>query len=340
MDAQLSKSKPLWSVFLIALGSALFLTVEKIVDSVISNNYAIANDPITAASAYLFIGGWFGLLVSIVLGKILGRRIPGHTKIALPSALPMRLSVFAGISAAFATLLFLWGNQLFDLSIMVAISNGYVLMIVIYEWIVGKIKANKFLLPGLLTVVSTVLVAFNPEWWNDSAVLHDEAGKLLIIFFGFNLLVAFDRLVTKPAVDHSDPINVQVVRIGTLAITGTLSAFVLAITRQEFPAFVEACSNIITSPAVYFFLFSLFAAVFLGQVLELWAKQINVDVSSIVIVIGLHVGLGFVAALVIDAIAPGFVGEVPAEWTTRIVRLIGVAGLIFATVLLQNKKAK
>lgn len=339
MNAQSSNKKPFFSVFVITLGSAMFLTVERVIDSVVSNNYAIANDPIVASSAYLFIGGWFGLLISIVLGKVMGKYVPNHKKIAWPKKRPLRLSIFAGISAAFSTLVFLWGNQHFDLSIMIAISNGYVLMIVIYEWIGGKIKSGWFLIPGLITVVSTIFVAFSPEW-SDSAVLRDKAWKLVFVFFVFNILMAFDRLVTKPAVDRSDPINVQVIRIGTLAVIGTFSAFTLAIVRQEFAAFIGACQNILASPPVYLCLFFLFAAVFMGQVLELWAKRINVDVSSIAIVIGIHVGLGFVAALVIDAIAQGLVGEVPADWTTRSVRLVGVSGLILATILLQARKAR
>lgn len=340
MNAKLGKNKPVWSsVFLIALGSAFFLTVEKVVDSVISNNYAIANDPITASSAYLFVGGWFGVLVCFVLGKTIGKNIPGHSGIRLPKAYPLRLSIFAGISAGLSTFIFLWGNQYFDLSVMVGISNFYILMIVIYEWLSGKVTIQKFLLPGIVAVIGTIMVAYNPAWVNDN-ILQDQIGKLIFIFFSFNILVAFDRLITKPAVDQSDPINVQIVRFTLLAITGTITAFTLAFIRNEYTAFIDASKNILMTPAVYVWLFILFAAVFLGQVLELWAKRKNVDVSSVVIVIGLQVGLGFVATLVIDSISPGFVGNVPAELFTRAVRLIGVASLVLAIALLQKKDAK
>jgi len=339
MDTQ-SKGKPLWaSVFVIALGSAFFLTIEKIVDSVISNNYAIASNPITAASAYLLVGGWFGVLVSLFLGKVLGKHIPGHTRIELPKMRPTILAILAGIAAALATLIILWGNQLFDLSIIVAISNVFVLFVVIYEWLRGKVSAKTFLLPGVIVTISTVLVAYTPAW-QESTVLQEQAGKLLVVLLGYNILVAFGSLITKPAVDQSDPVNVQIVRFIALAITGTIISIGLAIANGQWQEFVNACSNILSSPGAYLFLFLLFAAVFLGQVLELWAKRQNVDVSSVVIVIGMSVGLGFIAALVIDALAPGSVGEVPTDLATRIIRLLGVAGLIFATVLLQNKKAK
>lgn len=341
MDVLQSKSKPLWApVFMIALGSAFFLTIEKVVDSVISNNYAIASDPITAASAYLFVGGWFGVLVSLALAKILGKQIPGHTHIALPSSFPLLLAIIAGVTAALSTLIILWGNQLFDLSVIVAASNVYVLFVVIYEWMQNKVTARTFLLPGVIVVISTMLVAYTPAW-RESAILRDQLIKLLVVLIGYNALVAFGSLITKPAVDHSDPVNIQIVRFTALASSGTFVAIGLALSRDQWSQFLDACGRILTSPGAYLFLFLLFAAVFLGQVLELWAKRQNVDVSSIVIVIGMSVGLGFIAALIIDTIAPGFVGEVPVEWSTRMVRLLGVAGLIFATVLLQNnKKAK
>src|SRR5689334_16304686 len=86
MNTLQTQSKPFAaSVFIIALGAAFFLTIEKTVDSVISNNYAIATDPIIAASAYLFVGGWFGVIVCLILGKVLGKKAPGHTHIGLPN---------------------------------------------------------------------------------------------------------------------------------------------------------------------------------------------------------------------------------------------------------------
>lgn len=135
------------------------------------------------------------VLVSLFLGKALGKQIPGHTRIELPKLRPTVLSILAGITSALATLIILWGNQLFDLSIIVAISNIFVLFVVIYEWLRVKVSAKSFLFPGILVAISTVLVAYTPAW-QESTVLQDQAGKLLIVMLGYTSLVAFGSLVT------------------------------------------------------------------------------------------------------------------------------------------------
>ncbi len=341
MEALQTKGKPLWTkVFVVTLGSAIFLTIEKIVDSIISNNYAIATNPITAASAYLFVGGWFGVIISLVLGKMQAKQMSVNSSVGISKMLPTILAILAGVTAALATLIFLWGNQLFDLSIAVAFSNVYVLFVVIYEWLKGKVSAKTFLMPGILVVFGTVLVAYTPEW-KEIAILLDQALKLLVLLLGFNILKTIDELVTKPAVGNSSPIYVQNVRMAALALTGTVVSIGLSIANGQWQEFTSAIGNILASPVVYILLFVLFTTVYFGQILGLWAKSLNVDVSSIVIILGLSVGLGFMAALAFDAVIPGLVGRVPTDLSTRIVRLLGVACVFFATVLLQiNKKAK
>ncbi|PWU23018.1 hypothetical protein C5B42_04395 [Candidatus Cerribacteria bacterium 'Amazon FNV 2010 28 9'] len=341
--------RPWWaSVFFIALGSALFLTVQNIVDSIINQKYAVASDKLTAASAYLFIGGWVGVIICILLGRLI-TKVSKHwrTTDKHPLNQPKRwgsfssvsLAILAGILGAISTLIQLWGYQLNDLGVMVAMTNAFILVIVITEWVQRRVTLRSFLFPSLLVVGSIVLIAYNSTWRTNTSVLLQQAPELLVVLLGFSVFNAFGSIVSKSAVDNSNSVNVQLIRFVTLAITGSILTFGWAALRNQTAELIQASLHIATTPAVYLLLILLFVAVFASQILELEAKKQNTNVTEVVIVQSLNVGLGFVAAMIINLLWSGAVGPVPTDTETIIVRIVGVVGLMLALTLLPRKVA-
>lgn len=346
MEAQqVTLRRPWWgTMFSIALGSAVFATVMNIIDSVINQNFAISKDKLTAASAYLLIGGWFGVVVCLVLGKLLGfvaklMNVPREVKPEKVGGMSIKnLAILAGVFSAFATLVTLWGYQLNDLGVMSAVTNAFLIVIVLVEWRSGKVTLKSLLLPSLLTIVSICLIAYSTSWRTNTSTLVAEAPELLFILVSASLLIAGDKIASKKAVDYSSSVNVQIIRFTTLAITATVLTLGWALLRGQWSELMTACGHILGSPAVYVLLTLLFVAVFLSQVLDLQARKIHKNVSEVVVVQSLNVGLGFMASLLINQVHTGLVGPVPTDTETLVVRIIGVAGLMLALVLLPMKK--
>jgi hypothetical protein len=325
----ISKSKPLWRgvTLRLSLFAAVFTAIYKTMDNITVHNYITATDGLTAAFAYLIIGSWTGLLSSLVFAVIAGQRIvdPEFTKLELNRKALNPNAIIAGTISAGSTLFLLWGNQLGDPSVLIALGNAVILYTIAYDLLMGQAKFSTIAIPAGLVLVGSMMTSF-------SGSLTVTLLGLLFVLIISNGLAACSEVVEQRGTRQSDGVNFFVWRFLWLAFSGTLLAVTVSVIRGQFNLLLQTIySGMHYLPWIILTMFF----VFLGIGIKLVAKK-NDAVSVVLIVYSIQMILAFPITLLGNAIFPGVFGQIPNDISIWIIRSIGAALMIWGVIRLRK----
>lgn len=310
------------SVFVMCLLAGLFTAGFRATDNIIVHNQIIAVDRMTAASAYLIVGGWTGVVCSIVFSLLFGRKIIDLNFAGFMlrnKGMQFQALVSGGISAV-ATLGLLRGSQEADPSVIIAFGSLTVLMTAFYDVFKKQLALRKFWLPGIIAVLGCTLATFGGSL---SATIVVVVSVLLVN----NPLTAASEIFEQRGTRASDGVNFFVWRFFWLATTGTIVAITVALIRGYPGMLSDTVAGAISSGSTMTWIALTMLCVYLGIGLKLVAKaKEGVAVSHVfLLVMSTQILLGIPITIAGDRIQPEIFGVVPTEPLVWIVRLVGMA---------------
>lgn len=323
-----TKAKPLWrGVFLLSLAAALFTAVYKSMDNITVHNIATAEDGLTAAFAYLTVGGWTGVISGLIFSLIFGKRLLDRdfNGLVIRNSELHKQALISGAISAGGTLFLLWGNQLGDPSMLIALGNGVIVYTALYDIFTRQASGRQLIVPILLVIVGGALAAFS--------------GSFYVTFLGIlmvgvisNGLTALSEVVEQKGARASDGVNLFVWRFFWLATTGTALAYVVTTFRGYTAMWVATMQNLLLYlPWVVLTMFF----VFLGIGLKLVLKKTN-TISVVLLIMSVQIILGYPITLLGDSVHPGLFGEIPTDIAVWAIRVIGALLMIVGIIVLRN----
>jgi len=326
------KTKPLWRTgFSLAFLAAVFTAVYKTMDNITVHNYIVAKDQLTQAFSYLVVGGWTGVVFGLMFSLLFGKRFidPDFNGLVFRNRDMHWQAMIAGVISAGSTLFLLWGNQLGDPSMLIALGSGVIVFTSLYDVMSKKAKASKLFYPAMLVVVGSALAAFG------GSLKVTLTGVLYVVILS-NGLAALSEVVEQKGVRASDGVNFFLWRFIWLASTGTVLAIVVSGLRGYSGMLLET----VASGAKYipFIALTMFF-VFLGIGLKLVAKK-SKAVSEVLIVLSIQMILGYPITVIGNRFKPGLFGEVPSQLWIWGIRLVGAILIIKAIQILRKQDLK
>lgn len=332
MSTQPTKAAPLWrSVFVLSLFAAVFSAVFKSMDNITVHNIAIAQDGLTAAFAYLVVGGWTGFISGLIFSLLVGKRLldPDFNGLVIRNREMHKQALIAGVISAGSTLFLLWGNQLGDPSVLIALGNGVIVYTALYDVFTKQASGRQLLVPIVMVIVGGALAAF-------SGSFYVTALGIVMVALVSNLLAAFSEVVEQKGAKASDGVNLFVWRFFWLASTGTILAIVVTSIRGYNDMLVTTMQHLMVYlPWVIATMFF----VFLGIGLKLVIKKTNA-VSVVLLIMSVQLLLGYPITLIGNAIHPGLFGAIPTDVTVWIIRALGALLMIFGIITLRRNDPK
>lgn len=309
-----------WSklIFLTALWSAIFGALYSTNDNFIMHHIIVCpNDSFTATAFYLIVGGWIGTLLTLVLNRFLGKSMDkSYTGFNFGSLKMQKFALLSGIFGAVSTLLYLWGSQKLDPSLVLGLSSASVIWLCLYDSLTKKIKVRSIIVPLTLVVVGSLI-----------ASTTRLSGGFKITFLGIIILLvgrcgldAADGIVRKLGGNDTDAVIFNFWRFFWLSVSATILMIVVAFLRGTSDELWQMKD--IFLPTLPWILLTMFF-VFLSNVLCQKAMQKGV-VSKVFLVTNSKIAIGVPIALLGDAIYPGVFGQLPTEPIVWIVRFAGV----------------
>lgn len=315
------------SFLVLSLLVALCTAIYRSIDNLIVHNFITAEDALTAAFAYLMVGGWVGVVLGTIFSLFLGKRLidPDFNRIVWNNRQMHRKAMICGSISAGSTLFILLGTQLGDPTALVALSTATLLYVAIYEAATKQINFKIIALPVVLGMAGACLAA-----WNGS--LSVTVWGVLMVLIVSNGLGAFSEVIEKKGVQASDGVNFFIWRFVWLAATGTILALACSFLRGTTGLLVETLDLAISAIPIILLTMT---AVFFGMGLKLTLKKKNA-VSLVLLVSSVQVILAFPITLVGEWISPGIFGSATVGGSIWAVRLLGAAFLIWGIALLPN----
>lgn len=319
---------PIWRTTLgLGLLSAVFTAGFRGMDNYTVHNLIIARDELTAAFAYLIIGAWTGVALSIPLSIVLGRRIldPEFGGFVIRNRRLHAAAIATGLLSAASTLFILWGNQYSDPSVLIALSSLVLVYTIFYEVTRGRISLRKVGAPALLAIIGGILASAS------GSVKATIIGLLLVLVLS-NGLDAVSNLLEREGTLASDGVNFFVWRFFWLAVFGTAGGFLIApirgTTELLFSTIAEGI-NVIPVIMVTMVL------VFFGMGFKFVAQK-GGGVSVVLIVRMSTIILGYPITFLGYLVAPGAFGELPTDISIWLVRLLGAVLIVLGIWRLKN----
>lgn len=300
-------------------------------DNITVHNIADAEDGLTAAFAYLIVGGWTGLLSGFVYAKLFGRKLidPEFRGLRVSNRVMHKRALISGAIAAGSTLFLLWGNQLGDPSMLIALGNGVIVYTVLFEVVKDRISLSKIIVPAILTVIGGSLAAFNGS-------LSVTLKGILLVAVLSNLLDAFSEVVEQDGVRASDGVNLYLWRFFWLAATGTALGIAITMARGYSEMLLETMSNIVGFlPWVIATMFF----VFLGGGIQLYIKK-HMSISVILTITSTQILFGFPITILGDLIHENLFGDIPTDPSIWVIRFVGAICMVLGVLALRRTSSE
>lgn len=330
MEKTVPKSKPLWhaTTFRLALLAAVFTAVYKTMDNVTVHNFITSTDGLTAAFAYLIIGSWTGLIASLVFALLFGKKVvdPDFSKLEINRRIVNKEAILSGTISAGSTLFLLWGNQLGDPSVLIALGNGVILYTAFYDVITKQVKFDRIVMPVLFVLFGGMMAAF-------CGSLQITLLGILFVLVISNGLAALSEVVEQAGTRKSDGVNFFVWRFFWLATTGTVLAITVSFLRGYQGLLLKTLSTGVMS-VPWITLTMLF--VFLGIGMKLVAKKRDA-VTVVLIVFSAQIVLSYPITIAGNWLFPGVFGKLPQDLWVWIIRLVGSGLMIIGINHLRKK---
>lgn len=306
----------------VVIGSlaAFFMAAYRSLDNFIVHNLITAPDNLTAAFAYLIVGGWTGVTASLVFSKFLGRKLidPEFTKLAIRNPKMHRQALISGGISAVSTLFLLLGNQLGDPSVLIALENLTVIYTLFYDTWKRQANLKQLLLPTTTAVIGGMMTAFNGS-------LSITALGLFYVLIMSNGLETLSQISQQRGVRCSDAVSFFIWRFFWLATIGTLLAIFVSVLRG-YHSLLLATIEIGLTHLPWIFLTMFF--VFLGMGLQLFLQKTQA-ISVVLLIFLTQVLFAYPITFLGNALRPGAFGTLPESVIIWLVRIIGALLIIF-----------
>jgi hypothetical protein len=309
-----------WSRVVLWL-SALLMASYMINDTYIMQNVIRSTDPFSCVMAYLTLGSVVGLTINFFLcHTLVGKWVdPSFERINWISGKAQWSAIITGVIGSITTLFLLWGSQIFDPSIVLPLSNLYILYVVIYDVLAGKVAFRNIWLPALLVVGGAMLFTFDFQ----AGVFVSITG-LLVLLVCRNGLNALAKILEQKGAIASDAISFSFWRFFWLTVSGLVIVVVMTTVRGMWPEYLRA---LLTGLVGWKWVVLTMVLVFFATGFENFAKRYEL-VSVVVMVLTMPVVLGVPFTALINWFWPGTFVGVPTDYLGWLVRLVG-AGLVF-----------
>lgn len=309
----------------IAVGSiAAFCTaIYRSLDNYTVHNLITSSDKLTAAFAYLIVGGWTGVITGTIFSLAVGRKLidPDFAGIVIRNSEMHRQAFISGSISAGSTLFIMLGNQIGDPSVVIALVNLTVVYTILYDTFTKQVQFQQLFIPSALIVIGGMMAAFN--------------GSFAVTFLGFfyvvivsNGLDAYSGIVEVKGVRASDSVNLYIWRFFWLAFTGTILAIFVSLIRGYLGLLSQTVQGaLVHLPWVIVTMFF----VFLGMGLKFYLKKTQA-VSVVLLILSTQLFLAYPITIFGSWIQPGMFGNVPTPpiiWLTRIIgSILIISGIV------------
>jgi len=309
------------TVFALAFVSGLFAAVYKAADNAMMNRYITRTDDLTAASTYLIIGGWVGVLTRILYSFLFGRRyIDGdYHGLSRGSRRMHQYALLAGALAALGTLATLKGNQGADPGVLIALSSFQIVFMGRWDRQKGQ-HLQGTVTPYILVVLFGCIMAsfegsWNFPWWT-----------LLLVLLVSSPINAYSSHFGQEGARAGDSISYSFWRFFWLAAVGTVGVTLVALVRGKGDLLWASVNEALASPAVWVVVVVTMFFVFFNDTLETRAKKEAGASLAYVFLIALaaQIALGNPVTIIGEWMSPGIFGGRPDGAVVWIVRSIGL----------------
>jgi hypothetical protein len=308
------------NVLSLGLLAAFCPAIFRGLDNFTVHNLITAPDKLTAAFAYLIIGGWTGVIAGTFLSLLLGRKLidDKFRKIVFNNRKMQWYAFISGSISAGSTLFILLGNQLGDPSMIVALSNLIIVYTILYETFTKKADWKYLFLPSIVTITGGMMAGF-------SGSLSVTAIGLFYVLVVSNGLGAFSEIIEQEGVYASDSLNFFIWRFFWLALTGTILAIVVSLARGYLSLLLATIQQgMIHLPWVITTMFFVFVAIGL----KLYLKETQ-PVSVVLLILSTQIILSYPITIIGDLLQPGLFGELPTISSIWVIRIVGAILIIF-----------
>jgi hypothetical protein len=316
------------NVLAVGLLAALCTAIFRGLDNFTVHNLITAPDKLTAAFAYLIIGGWTGVIAGTFFSLLLGRKLidDKFRKIVFNNR-QMHWSAFiSGSISAGSTLFILLGNQLGDPSVIVALSTLTIVYTILYDLFTGQADWKYLFLPSLVTITGGMMAGF-------SGSLSVTAIGLFYVVVVSNGLGAFSEIIEQRGIRASDSVNLFIWRFFWLALTGTILAIAVSLARGYLSLLIATIQQgMIYLPWVITTMFFVFVAMGLKFYLK-----VTQAVSVVLLILSAQIILAYPITIIGDRLQPGLFGELP-NLSIWMVRIVGAILIIVGIVQLEISK--
>jgi len=316
----------------IAVGSisALCTAIYRSLDNYTVHNLITSPDSLTAAFAYLIVGGWTGVIAGTVFSLAFGRQLIDRdfTGIVINNPEMHKQAFISGSISAGSTLFIMLGNQIGEPSAVVALANLTVIYTILHDIMTKQATLKQLLVPSALIVSGGILAAFN--------------GSLSVTFLGFfyvvvlsNGLDAYSNIAeAKGVLAASDSVSLFIWRFFWLAFTGTILALVVSLSRGYWDLLFQTVRGaIISLPWVITTMFF----VFLGMGLKLYMKKTQA-VSIVLLLTSTQLFFAYPITIFGSWIQPKIFGDVPSSPAIWLIRMAGSILIVLGIIQLGKRK--
>lgn len=329
------KSQFEWrTVFWLCMLGGMFSGFFKLMDNYILHNRITDLDDITAASAYLIVGGWTGVAVGVIFSLLYGKKVidPDFSGFTLGNRKMHSLAVITGFITAISTWAILIANTKTDASVIAIYSVLTLIITSNYDVRKNQLVLQRNLWPSFIAILGCTLTAVNKE-------LVFPGIMLLVFLLASNISGAFAEILEQPGSRASDGVNFFVWRFFWLAATGTLMVIATAAVRGHLNLLWETSINAIYSPvtmgAVVLTMLFVYPAVGFKLVAK---KRQGVSVSHVfLLAFSMQAAVTAAFTFLGDKLIPGIFGkDVPNDPLVWSIRLTGIFLVLAGIVLLQK----
>lgn len=297
-------------------------------DNFTVHNLITAPDNLTAAFAYLIVGGWTGVISSLGFSLILGKKLidPEFTRLTIKNPTMHYQAFISGGIAAGSTLFLLLGNQLGDPSVLIALANLTIIYTLFYDTWKRQANLKQLLLPTTITVIGGMMTTFNGS-------LSITALGLFYVLIVSNGLDAVSKISQQQGVRCSDAVSFFIWRFFWLATIGTLIAIFVSVLRGYYPLLLATIKIGLTHlPWIVLTMFF----VFLGMGLQLFLQKTQA-ISVVLLIFSTQLFFAYPITFLGNALRPGAFGTLPENVIIWFVRIIGAALIIFGVSKLYRR---
>ncbi len=329
-------------VKLLVLIAALFYAIYNTFDGyLMQKQLPDTSDPYIKILAYLTLGGIYGTLLQGLLSFTpLGTVVDSnHKKDSMKELLTLGNIVtgaVAGLLAASATALYLWGNLNYDPAIMTALAGCTVFFVILIEVLFEHANFKTMLKPAGFVFAGTFLIVI-VGMDKESIRLKDIVLVIVVILFARNLLSAIEEVLSKKGVLKTNATSFSVLRFFWLAVFGVLGALFYTLATDQFGEYLQTLAKAITNIKTMLYITLTMTLVFLGQGWKQYAKKSEgVSVSMVIMLFSVSVFFGLIATVIANELVTGGYKTVPMSTLSWIARIVGTL-VLFQGINLATK---